>query len=203
MRSNFPKVPKSNNRGSPGNSRKQTRAASRSDVQRYDTVVEALADESCWSRLGIPSRRKGQGPKRLPRAVALGRAVTEYLQGRDCLFKDSSYIGPVHVDAASCSYRWVRVSFTTRPWVKNIPRERLWMVTPVSGTDANAFHIEFNAGYGISGMFIHAPAAIAALQKLRKDGGSLGDAICAMNTGQGLPEKVAALREQPFAGLRG
>ncbi len=150
-------------------------------------------------RYGIPTRQSTKSLAEIPRQVAFAKTVATHLQGKSFLYKDKSYLGPIQVEFASSSYRWIQVSFVTQPWHRQQAQRRYTLVTPVRGVSANAFSICLNAGYGINGIFIHASAAIGEIRQLYETGASFQDLIYAFNTGRGLSELTASLLRHPFA----
>ncbi len=69
--------------------------------------------------------------RKLPAAVMRGKELAEMIRGRRLLFKCSNYMGAVHVDQATCSYRWFSLKMMSSPWLdRSSPRVLEWMVPP-------------------------------------------------------------------------
>lgn len=134
------------------------------------------------------------------RQAPLSRRVALYLVGRDVIYKDKGYLGPARVTEVSCNSAWIRVTMKTRPWKPERPSATFSIQCPANSAQADGLRISINAGYGINGIFIHARAAIAAMQALSKRGASLQELLNAMNHGRGLPQEVTKLRRHPFRG---
>jgi hypothetical protein len=130
--------------------------------------------------------------------LALSRLAAKRLDGSHCLFKDRSYIGPVHVDSAVCDSEWITVSMTTRPWLSSSKSRTIHLQMPVSGTSASAFSVLLDAGYGVNGTFVHQPDAIQAIEDLRSSGADTQALLWAVSRSQGLPVEVRALRGKPL-----
>ena len=137
--------------------------------------------------------------RKIPRKILLSKRVASFLDRRDCIYKDKSYVGPVHVDSAVASYRWLKISLETKPWQIGKVSRRAILEMPVEGTSANGFSITVNAGYGINGIFVYAPAAVLAISKLYERGAALDQILQAINSGRGLPEAVFQLRFKKFS----
>jgi hypothetical protein len=161
-------------------------------------IVGADCEHRRAIKHGIPTREPRGLKARPPKNVALSRAVANYLTGRECIYKDRNYIGPVLVDFASASYRWIQISCITRPWMTGKEGRKFSLVIPVNGVRANRFCIHASGGYGVGGMFIHETAAIEAIEKLYRSGAGPQAVIDAINFARGLPDEVAMLEDLPF-----
>jgi hypothetical protein len=130
----------------------------------------------------------------------LAKRVAKHLKGRDLLYKSKGFMGPVHVDRATCDATRILVTMTTRPWSSDRPPYTFELDCPVEGTSADGFRVVLNAGYGINGIFIHAPAAINALEALRAAGASVQDMLDIFNFSRGIPDVFIQFRDLTFPG---
>jgi hypothetical protein len=125
-----------------------------------------------------------------PAAVVRGKALADRVRGRDLLFKASNYMGPVHVDEASCSYRWFRLKMTTRPWREGArPQVLAWEVPPIGVTETPV-RLSVRVHH-LVGMLIHDRERIEAIEALRQSGATLDQLLAAFNFGRWLREGPA------------
>ena len=122
-------------------------------------------------------------PRNPPKAVVRGKELADLIRGRDLLFKARNYMGPVHVDEATCSYRWFRLKMTTRPWQTSASSRVLeWEVPPGEVWQAG---VKLNLrAYDAVGMLIHDPAFIEKLERARTSGVTTQDLLWAFNRGR-------------------
>lgn len=122
-------------------------------------------------------------PRKPPAAVVRGKALADRVRGRDLLFKASNYMGPVHVDEASCSYRWFRLKMSTQPWREGVPPQVLvWEVPPTAVTETPV-RLSVRAHH-LVGMLIHDRERIEAIEALRQGGATLDQLLAAFNSGR-------------------
>lgn len=167
-------------------------------MQFLGAIVSADVENQGVIRHGIPTRKSIGRKTRLPKKVALSKSIAAHLMGRECVYKDKSYVGPVVVDFASASYRWIQISCVTRPWRSGEQVRKFTLVTPVNGILATRFCIHVSGGYGVGGVFIHEPIAVDAIKKLYRSGADGQAVISAINHTKGLPDEVAMLDDLPF-----
>ena len=122
-------------------------------------------------------------PRNPPRAVVRGKELADLIRGRDLLFKARNYMGPVHVDAATCSYRWFHLKMTTRPWQASAsPRVLEWQVPP-NAVSETATKITVRA-YNSVGMLVHDAQRIKEIEALHAGGASVDELLRAFNYGR-------------------
>ncbi len=120
------------------------------------------------------------------------------MQGRGCIYKDKSYMGPAKVLDTYNDGERIRFKVLTLGSSRRHPSRTFVLDCPADWTSMDAFSICLNAGYGINGIFVHHPAAIAAIEEMEKSGGSTQDLLDAINHRRGLSKEIAALQRQPF-----
>ncbi len=130
----------------------------------------------------------------------LAKRVAKHLKGREFLYKSKGFMGPVRVDRATCGATRIRVTMTTRPWSSDRQPYTFELDCPVEGISADGFRVVLNAGYGINGIFIHAPAAINALEAVRAAGASVQELLDIFNCSRGLPDVFIQFRDLTFPG---
>jgi hypothetical protein len=122
-------------------------------------------------------------PRNPPKAVIRGKELADLIRGRNLLFKARNYMGPVHVDEASCNYRWFRLKMTTLPWQATAtPRVLEWEVPP-SGVTETGTKITVRA-YDTVGMLVHDPNRIEEIEALHASGASVNELLRAFNSGR-------------------
>lgn len=122
-------------------------------------------------------------PRNPPKAVVRGKELADLIRGRDLLFKARNYMGPVHVDLATCSYRWFRLRMTTRPWQATAsPRVLEWQVPPGAVTET-ATRISLRA-YDTVGMLVLDATRMREIETLRAGGASVDELLRAFNYGR-------------------
>jgi hypothetical protein len=122
-------------------------------------------------------------PRNPPKAVVRGKELADLIRGRDLLFKARNYMGPVHVDESTCSYRWFRLKMTTQPWgQRGQPRALEWMVRP-GAVSETATKITVRA-YDIVGMLIHDAKRIQEIEAVRAGGAGVNELLREFNYGR-------------------
>jgi hypothetical protein len=122
-------------------------------------------------------------PRNPPKAVNRGKELADLIRGRELLFKARNYMGPVHVDEASCTYRWFRLQMTTRPWQATATPWVLEWEVPPSGVTATGTKITVRA-YDTVGMLVHDAKQIEEIEALRARGASVDELLRAFNYGR-------------------
>ena len=126
--------------------------------------------------------------RRPPAAVVRGKELADLIRGQDLLFKARNYMGPVHVDEASCSYRWFRLKMTTQPWRKGErPRVLAWMVPPGEVSET-ATKITVRA-YDTVGMLVHDARHCEEIEAMRVAGAGLNELLRAFNDDRWWPNR--------------
>jgi hypothetical protein len=119
-------------------------------------------------------------PRNPPKAVVRGKELADLIRGRNLLFKARNYMGPMHVDEATCSYRWFSLKMTTQPRSKGEkPRVLDWMVPP-GAVSETATKITLRA-YDMVGMIIHEASRIQEFEALRAAGADVNELLRAFN----------------------
>lgn len=162
------------------------------------SIHSDMAEAGVRTRHGISTANSVISSTRAPRAVKYAKSIANYLLGRTCIYKDKGYIGPVSIDFASSSYRWIQISFITHPWGNQETPQRRTLIAPIRGISAEGFSIHVSAGYGINGIFVHDASAIEAINQLYVAGADGQEIIHAINFGKYLPENISMLRYMPL-----
>ena len=122
-------------------------------------------------------------PRNPPQAVTRGKELAALIRGRDLLFKARTYMGPVHVDEATCSYRWFRLKLTTQPWSKGEQPQALEWMAPPGAVSETATKITVRA-YDTVGMLIHDAEQMKRIEALRAGGAGVNELLRAFNYGR-------------------
>jgi hypothetical protein len=122
-------------------------------------------------------------PRNPPKAVVRGKELADLIRGRDLLYKARNYMGPVHVDEATCSYRWFRLKMTTQPWSKGEQPRALEWIAPPGAVSKTATKITVRA-YDAVGMLIHDAAQMKRIEALRAEGADVNELLRAFNYGR-------------------
>ncbi len=119
-------------------------------------------------------------PRNPPEAVVRGKELADLIRGRDLLFKARNYMGPVHVDEDTCSYRWFSLKMTTLPWSKRqLPRALEWMAPP--GAVSETLDKITVRAYDMVGTIIHGASRVTEIEDLRSAGAEVNELLRAFN----------------------